>query len=108
QIAPGELVLEAAPVELVRGKLRTEGRAVLRAPRDVAVVARGEEEAHTHLRELLALDVILEAEHPGEVVRADLERRLSHLERRFRRRPFALLGHEDRRFRPRLLELQRE
>ncbi len=101
-----ELVLEATAVELVRRQLRPERRPVLGALRDVAVVARRQEEAHAHLRQLIPLDVILQPEHAPEVVRADLERRLADLERGLGRRPLPLLGHEHRRLGSRSLQLQ--
>ena len=106
--APRQLVLEATAVELVGGHRRQSHRAPLDPPRDVAVVARREEEAEARLLELVGVHVVLHADDVREVVRAQLDGRLPDLERRLRGGTLSLLGDEDRRLRARLLQLERE
>src|SRR4051794_35926082 len=75
---------------------------------DVAVVTRREPPTQTELVELVALEMVLEAEHVAEVVRGDLDRRLADLERGFGRRAVPLLGDEDAGLGAYLLQLQSE
>ena len=89
-------VLEQAAVDLIGGHRRQGGRAPLHPLRDVAVVARREEEAQARLGQFVGLEVVLHPDHLGEVVGAQLDRRLPDLERRQRRRALALLSDEDR------------
>ena len=90
-----EEVLEAAAVELVGVDGQAARRAALDALGQLAVVAGGEPEAQAVLRDLLVLEVLLEAEHVREVLAGDLLRRLADLEGGLARRPLALLGDED-------------
>jgi hypothetical protein len=103
EVAPSQLVLEAAAVELVGGNRREERRSVLHPLREVAVVARGPEVAQRHLVQLLLLQVVLHPDHFGEVVRPGLDRRLADLESGLGRLTLTLLGGEDRRLRSSLL-----
>jgi predicted RecB family endonuclease len=63
--------------------------------REIAVVARGEEEAQAGLLEVLGVEVVL---HPDvlEIAGGRLHSRFAHLERRLRGRSVALLGDENR------------
>src|SRR6266702_2074903 len=79
---PGELVLEPAAVDLVVVVRREVRRPELDAPRQVGVVTGGLEEAQTVLLQMGLVQVLLHAQHLGEVVRARRDRRLTHLERR--------------------------
>jgi hypothetical protein len=106
--AVGEEVLEAAAIELVARDGRVLVGAALDARREVTVVARGEPEAEPALVDLVLLEVVLEAEHPAEVVTGDLLGRLADLEGGLRRGAIALLGDEDARVGTRLLDLQPE
>ena len=89
-----EEVLEAAAIELPRRRRQQLADAEFGAAVDV-VAAFGEEEAETELADLLGLQMLAEAEHVGEVVRADLDRRFADLERGFAHRMRAALEHRD-------------
>ena len=73
---------------------------------DLGVVAGREPPAQPELVNLIGVEMLLEPEHVGEVVRRYLDGRLSDLECRFGRRALALLGNEDARLRSCVLELQ--
>src|SRR5207253_7831435 len=79
--ARGQLVLEAAAVHLVVVMRRVPVAADLDPPRDVAVVARGQEEAEAVLDDVVLLEMFLHADDVGEVVSAGWDGRLSDLER---------------------------
>src|SRR5205085_1307770 len=104
----GEEVLETPPVELVGGHGQTARGAALDALGQLAVVTRGEPEAQAVLVDLLVLEVVLEAEDVAEVVAGDLLGRLANLERGLSHGELVLLGDEDARLRPCLLQLMPE
>src|SRR5690606_36838872 len=72
------------------------------------VAAIGEEEAEAELADLLPVEMLAQAQHLGEVVRADLDRGFADLERGLRRRMAAPLEDGDRQRRIRLAQLQGE
>src|SRR3546814_8993346 len=57
------------------------------------LAAFGEEEPEAELAHLRAVEVVAQAEHVGEVVRADLHRRFADLERRLAHRMRVALDH---------------
>ena len=85
-----ELVLEHPAIDLKGLEVERSAprRAPLHAPRHVPVVRRREEVPEAGLPEVLLVEVVAQPADVGEVVRADLERRLADLERAVRRRPF--------------------
>jgi hypothetical protein len=105
-VAGGELVLEASPVELVRGNRRLERHAPLDALGKVGVVAGREEVAEPDLVQLVGLDVVLHTDHFPEVVGAQLDGGLTDLEGGLRGRTLALLEDQDRGVGALLLQLQ--
>lgn len=105
EVAPGQLVLEAPAIDLVRGLRRAERRSELDPSGEVAVVARRVEIAETHLVQVVDLQVLLHPDLLAEVVRTQLDGGLTHLEGRLRGATPALLRNEDARLRPRHLYL---
>jgi hypothetical protein len=103
----GEEVLEQAAVDLVARHRERLARAELGDAVDVASLV-GEEEAKAELLQLRVLEVLAQAEDVGEVVGADLDRRLADLVRRDRHGMDTALDDEDVERRERLLELQRK
>ncbi len=103
----GEEVLEHAAVDLVARHGEVAAGADLGDGVDVAPAFR-REEAKAELLQLRGLEVRLQAEHLGEVVGADLDRRLADLVRGDRHRVDAPLEDQDVELGERLLELQRE
>src|SRR5690606_10958691 len=105
--APGQHVLEAAAVDLPGGRGQQPADADLGAAVDVLAPFR-EEEAEAELPDLLVVEVVAQAEHLGEVPRADLHRGLADLEGGVRCRAVAALEQGDGEGRVGLLELQGE
>ena len=86
----GQVVLEPATVELVARVVQRLVDPALDALGDLGVVAGREPPAQPELVNLIVVEMLLEPEHVGEVVRRHLDRRLSDLECRLgRRRPCA-------------------
>jgi hypothetical protein len=77
-----EKVFETAAIELPRRRRQQLAHAKLGASID-ARVPFAEEEAEAELADLLGVEVLAQAEHVGEVVRADLDGGFADLERRF-------------------------
>ena len=100
--------LETATVEVVGVLDREIRRAPLVSRRDVVVAVRGEEEPLARLSHLVALEMVPQSEHVGEVVRADLDRRLADLEGAVSRRAAPLLDHGDARVWTGALQLSSE
>src|SRR5690606_2746727 len=75
-----EEVLEAAPVQLPGRSRQQPADAQLGATVEL-FPALAEEEAEAELADLRRVQVLAQAEHVGEVVGADLDRRLADLER---------------------------
>ena len=92
--ALGQEVLEAAAVDLPGGRGQQAADAELGAGVDVhAAVA--EEEAEAELADVFLVQVLAQAEHVGEVVRADLDGGLADLERALAHRMPVALDHGD-------------
>ena len=87
-------VLEPAAIELERRHRREHRGAQLHAPGKVAIVALREEVPQSELLQLARAQVRLELEHDLQVVRADLDRRLTDFERGFADRVLALLDDQ--------------
>ena len=87
-------VLEAAAIQLPRRRRQQFADAQFGAAVDV-VAAFGEEEAEAELADLLGFQVFAEAQHVGEIVRADFHRRFADLERGFTHRVRAPFQHGD-------------
>ncbi len=77
-----EVVLEAPAIDLPARRGKQHAHAELGAAVEL-LVAVAEEEAEAELADVLGLQVLAQAQHVGEVARADLDRRFAHLERAF-------------------------
>src|SRR5690606_37751830 len=75
-----EEVLEPAPVQLPGRRRQQPADAQLGAAVEL-FAALAEEETEAELADLRRVQVLAQAEHVGEIVRADLDRRLADLER---------------------------
>jgi hypothetical protein len=89
-----EHVLESSSVQLKRRHWREPGGSELEPIFDAVVSVRREEVAQPELRQVVAAQQRLEPKHVLKVMSADLDRRLSDLEGRFRHRMLTLLAHE--------------
>ena len=103
----GEEVLEQAAVDLVARDGERPAGADLGDAVDVVASFR-REEAEAELLQLRGLEVLAQAEHFGEIVGADLDRRLADLVRRDRHRMDAPLENEDVEVGEGLLQVQGE
>ena len=61
--------------------------------RSMSLAAVAEEEAEAELADVLGVEVLAQAQHVGEVMRADLDRGFAHLERAFAHRMAVALDH---------------
>ncbi len=100
-----EEIFEAAAVDLPRRCRQDLADAQLGAAVDVFAFV-GEEEAETELADLLGLQMLAQAQHVGKIMRADLHRGFTHLERSLAHRVRTALQHGDRKLRIALLQLQ--
>jgi hypothetical protein len=89
-----EMVFEAPAIQLERRNRRKDRGPKLEATRDVAIVAFREEVAKSQLFELMAAQVRLEPQPFLKVVRADLDARFAHLERRLAHRVLSLFDNQ--------------
>ena len=87
-------ILEPAAIELERRYRRKRRRPQLDAPGKIAIVALREKVAQPELLQLARAQMRFELQHDLQVVRADLDRRLTDLERRFADRMLALLDDQ--------------
>src|SRR5690606_2534703 len=98
---------ETAAVDLPRGRGQQLAHAQFGATVD-GMAAFGKEEPEAELADLFGFEVFAQAEHVGEVVRADLDRGFADLERAFAHGVRAALDHRHRQRRRALAQLQRE
>ena len=91
----GKKILEDAAIDLITRRREHAAHAEFGHARDI-VAAFAEEKPEAEFAELLAIEMVFEPEHRVEIMRADLDRRFTDLERRVRRRAFATLKHTHR------------
>ena len=103
----GQEVLEDAAIDLVARHREIAARADLGHGVDVAPALRAEE-AKAELLQLACIEMRFQAEHLGEVVGADLDRRLADLVRGLGHGMAAALEDQDVEIGERLLQLQRQ